>query len=45
MADKESVNLLSPFRSIDFGIADWADGIKKLGYRKSGLGSTDQVVC
>ena len=28
MADKESVNLLSPFRSIDFGIADWADGIK-----------------
>ncbi len=28
MADKESFNPLSPFKSIDFGIADWADGIK-----------------
>ncbi len=28
MADEQSVNLLNPFKSIDFGIADWADGIK-----------------
>ena len=28
MADEQGVDLLNPFRSIDFGIADWADGIK-----------------
>ena len=28
MAEKESFNLLNPFKSVDLGIADWADGIK-----------------
>ncbi len=28
MAEKEPIDLLSPFKSIDFGIADWADSIK-----------------
>ena len=28
MADEQNLDLLNPFKSIDFGIADWADGIK-----------------
>ncbi len=28
MAEKQSIDLLSPFKTIDLGIADWADGIK-----------------
>ena len=28
MADEKNIELLSPFQSIDLGIADWADGIK-----------------
>ncbi len=28
MADDQSLDLLNPFKTIDFGIADWADGIK-----------------
>ncbi len=28
MAEDKSMNILNPFKSIDFGIADWADGIK-----------------
>ncbi len=28
MAEDKNLNILNPFKSIDFGIADWADGIK-----------------
>ena len=28
MDDTKAFDILSPFKSIDFGIADWADGIK-----------------
>ena len=28
MDDTKAFDMLSPFKSIDFGIADWADGIK-----------------
>lgn len=28
MDDTKTIDILSPFKSIDFGIADWADGIK-----------------
>ncbi len=28
MADEKSISILNPFKAVDLGIADWADGIK-----------------